>query len=216
MKLIIKLRTYLNNPLILAVLGNIAMVYTRIIYTGDLYYGFLLWNLFLAVMPLLISNIIFRFDLRIGLRFYLLIGLWLLFLPNAPYIVTDLVHLVYRPPVPFWYDMLLVLLSALNGLVFGFISLSQIEDILRKKQRAKYIELFRISMMVAMSYGVYLGRYLRFNSWDAFVDPLHLAKQMLFSIDTGTIAFVGTFSFVTYVLYRFYQAILPSRSREAS
>lgn len=124
--------------------------------------------------------------------------------------------MTHRPPVPFWYDMLLVLLSAINGLMFGFISLNQIEDILRKKQLTKYIELFRISMMLAMSYGVYLGRYLRFNSWDAFTYPLSLAKQMLHSLDIGTMAFVGTFSFVTYVLYKFFQSILPLQTQGAS
>jgi uncharacterized membrane protein len=216
MRLISKFLDSLKNPFILAILGNITMVYARIVYTGELYYGFLLWNLFLAAVPLVISNLLYRFNLQFGLRFCLLLSLWLLFLPNAPYIITDMVHLVHRPPVPFWYDMLLVLLSAFNGLLFGFASLSQIEDLLRKQMLKRYIELFRIAVIMAMSYGVYLGRYLRFNSWDAFIDPLTLAKQMIRSLDYGTVGFTLTFSFVTYILYKFFQSILLHRSPEVS
>lgn len=206
----------IRNSLILSIIGNFGMVVARVIYTYDLYYGFLLWNLFLAAVPLMISNRIYRKHRNYGLGIFLLLFLWLLFLPNAPYIITDLVHLYHRPPVPFWFDMCLVLLSAFNGLVLGFVSISQIEKIIRMYQLGRYINIMRILIFFAMSYGVYLGRYLRFNSWDAFTKPIQLIKGINETIDIHTAGFVFTFTFVIYILYSFYQAILLRRFPKVS
>jgi uncharacterized membrane protein len=203
-----------SNSLILSLMGNTGMVLARIIYTGNLYYAFLIWNLFLAAVPLLISDRILRKYRNYGPGIFVLLLLWLLFLPNAPYIITDLVHLYQRPQVPFWFDMCLVLLSALNGLVLGFASINQIEKIIRIYRLGRYLNAMRLLIFLAMSYGVYLGRYLRFNSWDAFTRPIQLAKGIQSSVDLHTIGFVLTFTFVTYVLYSFYQAILLRRVQE--
>ena len=208
MKMILRLLGLLKNPLLLAIVGNVAMFIARIGYTRDLFYGFLYWNLFLAAIPLMLSNYLIKTDLRFGLRFCFLLVLWLLFLPNAPYIITDLKHLVHRPPVPFWFDMLLVLITAFNGLILGFLSIRQIEWILDKKQLGKYKELFRIVIILTMSYGVYIGRYLRFNSWDAFFNPMTLFRESIQSIDLEAMAYVITFSFVVYVLYKFFHAMV--------
>ncbi len=209
MKRVLKFVDLLKNPLVLAIAGNVAMLTARIGYTKDLFYGFLLWNLFLAAIPLLLSNLLIKTDLRIGFRFCFLLGLWLLFLPNAPYIITDLKHLVYRPPVPFWFDMLLVLITAFNGLILGFISLKQMEWILDKKQLTRYKEIFRIVIVVVMSYGVYLGRYLRFNSWDIFINPITLVSKSFQALNFEVFAYVLTYSFVIYVLYKFFHVMLP-------
>lgn len=205
------MRKHIRNTLLLSILGNIAMIAARIIYTNDLYYAFLIWNLFLAAVPLLISNRIYRRHRDYGIGIYALLLLWLLFLPNAPYIITDLVHLYHRPPVPYWFDMCLVLLSALNGMVLGFVSISQIEKIIRMYRLGRYLNIMRMLIFLAMSYGVYLGRYLRFNSWDAFIKPVQVAKGALSSVDFHTAGFVLTFTFVTYVMYSFYQAIFLRR-----
>jgi uncharacterized membrane protein len=202
------MKKQIRNSLILSLAGNIGMVMARIIYTNDLYYVFLLWNLFLASVPLLISDRIYRKHRNYGIGIFILLLLWLLFLPNAPYIITDLVHLYHRPPVPYWFDMCLVLLSALNGLLLGFVSISQIEKIIRMYRLGRFMNIMRVLIFLAMSYGVYLGRYLRFNSWDPFIKPVQVAKGMLSTVDFHTAGFVVTFTFVTYVLYSFYQVIL--------
>ena len=203
-----KLFAFLKNPIVPAIVGNVTMLLVRMGYTQDLFYGFLLWNLFLASIPLLLSNLLIKTDLRIGLRFLFLLVLWLLFLPNAPYIITDLKYLVHRPPVPFWFDMLLVLITAFNGLILGFISLKQIEWIMDKKKLSRYKEIFRIMIVVVMSYGVYLGRYLRFNSWDVFISPITILTESFQALDIETFAYVITYSFVIYVLYKFFHVML--------
>ena len=215
MKKLFKLLAFLKNPIVPAIVGNVTMLLVRIGYSRDLFYGFLLWNLFLAAIPLLLSNLIIKTDLRLGVRFLFLLVLWLLFLPNAPYIITDLKHLVYRPPVPFWFDMLLVLITAFNGLILGFISLKQIEWILDKKHLTRYKEIFRILIVVVMSYGVYLGRYLRFNSWDVFISPKTIVIESFQAIDKETFAYVICYSFVIYVLYKFFYVMLPVANKFA-
>jgi uncharacterized membrane protein len=206
----------LRNSLILSIAGNVGMIVVRVIYTYDLYYVFLLWNLFLAAVPLLISDRIYRRHRNYGMGIYVLLLLWLLFLPNAPYIITDLVHLYHRPPVPYWFDMCLVLLSAFNGLVLGFVSIGQIEKTIQYYKLGRYMNVMRLLTFLAMSYGVYLGRYLRFNSWDAFIRPVQVARGAFSSINLHTLGFVLTFTFVTYVLYSFYQAILLRRVPKVS
>src|SRR5688572_16462248 len=90
---------------------------TRIVITGEPDYIFLAWNLFLAWIPFAISQHIKNVTAR--WKVFLLIGLWLLFLPNAPYIITDFLHLKLRPPAPYWYDILLLFSASLNGLLLG-------------------------------------------------------------------------------------------------
>ena len=189
------------------------MIIARVLYSGNLYYGFLLWNLLLAGIPLIISQKLYtsktlsRFVMYVGLFF------WILFLPNAPYIITDLVHLFPRPPVPFWYDMMLVVLSACNGMALGFASIFQIETILFRTNSGRFPVLFRIAISLSMSYGVFLGRYLRFNSWDAVFSPFDLMKGVLTTFQISAFGFVLTFSFVTFILYSFFRLILPLRSQ---
>ena len=196
--------------------GNLLMVVAWMYYAGNLYYGFLLWNLFLAGIPLLISCYLYNTPMIKRIFFHMSLFLWLLFLPNAPYIITDLVHLYHRPPVPFWYDMLLVLLSACNGLALGFVSIYHIEMILLRRNAEQYLFLFRILIILSMSYGVYLGRYLRFNSWDVILNPFEVIQGVIDSIHISTIGFVATFSLVTFILYSFFQVILLRHSREVS
>jgi uncharacterized membrane protein len=211
-----RLKKYLLNPLFICLVTNTGMVIARMIYAHDLYYLFLIWNLFLAGVPLLISQILVRQNSVNRLALAGILYIWLLFLPNAPYIVTDLVHLYQRSPVPFWYDMLLVLLSAINGLIMGFISIRQTEVVIKKHVRILNLNLFRVMVILAMSYGVYVGRYLRFNSWDAFIRPVEVARGMLQSVHPGSVGFVITFGIINLILYSFFRSILLFRTREVA
>ncbi len=186
------------------------------LYADNLYYGFLLWNLLLAGIPFLISHKLYKNRKNNRAVLYSGLFLWLLFLPNAPYIITDLVHLYHRPPVPYWYDMLLVLLSACNGLALGFVSIHQVEMIIFRRNAEKLIFPFRAIVMLSMGYGVYMGRYLRFNSWDAIINPIEVLIAIKNSMDPGTVGFVLTFSFVTFILYSFFRTIVLRHSREVS
>ena len=100
----------------------------RILATGDLTYFFLGWNLLLAGIPYGLAGFLSaRFA---GWKNWLLIMAWLLFLPNAPYIITDFLHLKHRPPVPYWFDVLLLFSAAMNGLMLGILSLLKVERFL--------------------------------------------------------------------------------------
>jgi uncharacterized membrane protein len=96
----------------------VALVVTRFVATQQFAYFNLVWNLFLAWLPLAFAFLAGR-DSNSRLRLFLCAGLWLLFLPNSPYLVTDLVHLRPRPPVPLWFDILLVQSFVLTGLLLG-------------------------------------------------------------------------------------------------
>src|SRR5256885_3707310 len=105
---------------------------TRVVATGHLAYIFLLWNLFLASVPYAISHWLSGNPAAIKNKWILIPALcaWLLFIPNAFYIVTDLFHLGYIRSAPKWFDLLLLLSFAWNGLIFGIASLRKIEILL--------------------------------------------------------------------------------------
>ena len=109
--------------LMFASAASLALILAHIVWTKDLHYAFLVWNLFLAWLPLgfaLLARETYREEQRRTWRFYGLAGLWLLFFPNAPYIWTDMVHLWTQYYQHFWIDLMMILLCALTGAVLGF------------------------------------------------------------------------------------------------
>ncbi|MBL7772717.1 MAG: DUF1361 domain-containing protein [Chitinophagaceae bacterium] len=105
---------------------------------------------------------------------YCLLATWLLFFPNAPYILTDLFHLQRNLDMPIWFDLILILSFAWTGLLFGFLSLWDLEKILSTRFKLVYVRSISILMLFAGSFGIYLGRYLRWNSWDILTEPLNI------------------------------------------
>lgn len=147
---------------------------SRLYFTGSLTYLFLNWNLFLAFIPWLISTVIMLQPALHRSKFMLLglLSVWLLFFPNAPYILTDLFHLHAKSNAPIWFDLGLVLCFAWTGLAFGVISLIDIETLLAKNFRWFTVKSIIAVLLFAASFGIYLGRYLRWNSWDILDEPL--------------------------------------------
>jgi uncharacterized membrane protein len=148
--------------------------------TGSRLFLFLNWNLFLAVIPWVAATVV---ELRPRLRASRpalagLLLLWILFFPNSPYILTDLVHLQSRPHIPFWFDLVLILGFAWTGLCFGFLSLFDIESLLARWM-SRLPRVLAISGLLFLSgFGIYLGRYLRWNSWDILHSPLGLMADI--------------------------------------
>jgi uncharacterized membrane protein len=156
---------------------SVALVIARILWTGQVRYGFLIWNLFLAWLPLVFALLAcdeHRAETRRGWRFLGFAGAWLLFFPNAPYIFTDLIHLTNRFLYHFWIDLTLILICAFTGLVIGFVSLYLMQGIVSRIYGRMTSWLFVAAMVGLSSFGVYLGRFLRFNSWDIFTKPAKL------------------------------------------
>lgn len=139
-----------------------------------------LWNLFLAWIPFALALLIYDGHRR-GARLVQLLALgllWLLFFPNAPYIVTDFKYLADMTGKTFLFEGLLIGTAALTGLLLGFMSLYLIQAMVRRAAGARYAWLFVFVALGLSSVGVYLGRVLRWNSWDVFVRPGSLLGEL--------------------------------------
>jgi len=136
-------------------------------------FRFLIWNLILAWIPLLIALIVYD-RYRRGRPLLLLVPalvLWLLFLPNAPYIVTDFVHLSAGSPAPLWLDGVEVSAFAWTGMLLGFVSLYLVHAVARHRLGAVPSWIGVLGVLALISVGVYLGRVKRWNSWDLLTQP---------------------------------------------
>jgi uncharacterized membrane protein len=141
---------------------------------------FLNWNLFLAFIPWMVSTIISlnRNYQRNKFALFFLLLAWLVFFPNSPYMLTDLFHLRVRQPVPVWFDLVVILSFAWTALVYGFISLAEIEKLLSTYVKSRMATAITIAFLFVSSFGIYIGRYLRWNSWDIVKDPFPLMAEV--------------------------------------
>lgn len=175
---------YQNKPLNLLLIANstvcICILLTRVFITGKTSFLFLIWNLFLAWLPFIFSTWIAKVNEQKGGNFKLsiLFLVWLLFFPNAPYILTDLFHFRQRGMVPLWFDLILILSFAWNGLMLGFISLMKIQQFLNAKFGTRIGFLFVFALLILCAFGMYLGRYMRWNSWDILTNPSALLADV--------------------------------------
>ena len=147
---------------------SVVLVIARMIWLRDTHYGFLIWNLFLAWLPMifvLYAREHQKAGANPGWRFLAFGGAWLLFFPNAPYIFTDLIH-VTRYYSHFWVDLVLILMSALTGLIIGFVSLYLMQSAVRSMAGKLASWVFIGAVATLSSFGICLGRFLRLNSWD--------------------------------------------------
>ena len=150
-----------------------ALLAVRVGLTGSPFGLFLAWNLVLAAVPLVASTALVRLDGK-GAHAGVLAAVgavWLLFLPNAPYILTDLVHLGPRGGVPFWYDLALLLSAAGTGLLAAYVSLADVQAVLTRRLGAPVAWAASVGALFLSAFGVYLGRELRWNSWDVVTAP---------------------------------------------
>lgn len=194
-----------------ASLISVLLVSVRVATTRDFHWAFLVWNLFLAWLPLVFALLAceqFRARRANGWKLGALSGAWLLFFPNAPYICTDVIHVVYRSHRYFWVDLVLILLFAVTGLVLGFVSLYLMQSLVRRRFGQIAGWLFVVNVAGLSGFGIYLGRFLRFNSWDIVAQPLKLyhgisnwAANPLANSNTGTFPVLfAIFLLLAYVM----------------
>ncbi|HVZ40606.1 MAG TPA: DUF1361 domain-containing protein [Candidatus Kapabacteria bacterium] len=157
----------------------IVMVAVRVMYTGTRGYSFLVWNLFLAWIPFLIALGLYIRRRRSTWSFLLAGCLWLLFFPNAPYIVTDLIHVRWTTTAPIWYDVTMIAACAWTGLLLGLTSLRMMQSLVRQQWGKIVSWAFAFVVMILGSFGVYLGRFQRWNSWDLLSNPSGLVGDIL-------------------------------------
>lgn len=168
-------RTFLLN--LLACLWCCLVLNVRFHLAGHHYYAFMLWNLFLAAIPLGLSLGLRKIE---GLMPALpLLGVWLLFFPNAPYVLTDLMHLNEHPAkVPRWLDLLMLLSFALVALWFGFQSLHMVQQWFAQKFSHATAWGVSVGSLGLSGFGIYLGRFDRWNSWDIVRRPVSLLSRI--------------------------------------
>ncbi|HUI89283.1 MAG TPA: DUF1361 domain-containing protein [Anaerolineales bacterium] len=168
----------------------VILVLARIAYSNSYGYTGLIWNLILAWIPFVLAYFAYILSWR-RLLIYLVIPafalLWLIFFPNAPYILTDLQHLGTSPGgtelwvsanVPLWYDVILLVWFSWTGMLLGIVSLNLMQEIVRREFGRWFGWLFVLIVAGLSSAGIYVGRFVRLNSWDILQNPIHAANNL--------------------------------------
>ncbi len=187
-----------------AFIGLLLLV--RILFSGQLNYLFLVWNIFLAWIPFFISSSFEHINNKSKWKQFFIFCCWLVFFPNALYIITDLIHLELKSTVPKWFDAILLFSSSVVGLMMAFISLYRVEKYLHKLFGRKIVTALIIMILFLGSFGVYLGRFLRWNSWDIISNPFQLilsvGYRIFFPLDhLQTWGVTIIFTILFYLLY---------------
>jgi len=178
------LSTEMDRLLFLSMLFSCLLIVARVVHTEHRHFIFLVWNLFLAYIPYFISTQLTRLETLGGgsrLGWWMLALLWLLFIPNSFYIITDLYHLgdLYNDrTMPQWFDLAMILSFVWNGLLLGVLSVRQMERIFLPRLTLLSELLFLYPVMWLNALGIYIGRYLRYNSWDIVTDPFRLLRDI--------------------------------------
>lgn len=164
---------------VLAITWCVSLWTARAWFTSSDQYFYLVYNLALAAIPLVLGTLALRLGSQCPKTTWLLLLMWLAFFPNAPYLLTDLIHLRPRPECPFWFDWLLLVSMAGAGLLIGLVSLAQINRHLRDRFSSRLADLAIVGVVALSAFGIYLGRFLRWNSWDLIARPGHLLGELM-------------------------------------
>jgi uncharacterized membrane protein len=144
-------------------------------------YSYMVWNLFLAWLPPLFMVWLLRTLQHKRWSSWQAITisvLWLGFLPNSFYLVSDLVHLTNARTGQVLYDSVLFMSFALNGLLLGYISLYIFHEEFRRRVSSLATRVTIGLVLFMCSFAIYLGRDLRWNTWDVFVNPAGLLLDL--------------------------------------
>jgi len=161
-------------PLLFSSFLAVLLLAVRLARSGENVFIGMRWNLFLAWIPYLASLWVLRLHRAWPGRWWTLLvpgGLWLAFFPNAPYLLTSFWHLRPRPPVPVWFDIGLLLLFAVTGLLLGILSLRAMQRVVEHYFGRLLGWAFVLVSLGLCGLGIYLGRFLRWNSWDLLLNP---------------------------------------------
>lgn len=158
---------------------SIVVLMVRMKFNKSFFFLFLIWNVFLAIIPYIITMYLHTkpnlSKLKLGFWFLA----WLAFLPNAPYIVTDLIHIRIGNNSMLWLDVLVILSFALSGLFVFYLSIIDMQRLIYQKFRRIPIETLTTLVLFLCGFGVYLGRFLRYNSWEIISQPHVLISDVL-------------------------------------
>ncbi len=198
----------------------IGLLIVRMLYTSTFSFSFLTWNLFLAWLPVYFCNK--AAEAQNKYVKILLLMLTVLFLPNAPYIITDLFHLKKPLIAPVWMDVLLILSFAIVGLIYFLVTVKKLLWIAAHQYEIRYMQKWlKAPLMVLTSYGIYLGRFLRFNSWDVVTNPVELISKLCNSFMNlshykETLAITLSFSVFLFLIYELFDNLQSEKNEKYS
>ena len=189
----------------------ITLLLLRVKITNSTYLLFLIWNLFLAYIPYFLSSSIYKNFFNTSKKtqnsFYGLV--WLLFIPSSFYILTDFTNLHFRTTFQFSLDMLIISSFSFVGFYVGLLSIHTIRQLVIAKYGNTKGNIFILTISFLSAFGIYLGRVLRFNSWDIISKPIQLAYTSiyaLFSLETIIYTLqLGTIILISYVLFYYWK-----------
>jgi len=183
----------------------VALSVFRVFLAGTYGYLFLNWNLFLAILPWLLTSVVVLRKVKSRVAILLAMGIWLLFFPNCLYMLTDLIHLRQIEDAPVWLDLIIVLSFAWAGLCYGFVSLMDIESFLKERFKAapRIVTGLSVCMIYLAAFGIYIGRFLRWNSWDLFGNPTELIHGIFDRFTAGNDSRVIGFTLLMGTLLNF-------------
>lgn len=177
-----------------------------------IYYVFLLRNLDLAWIPFLIALVTYSLKLPHKIFCYILpfsCLIWLIFFPNAPYLVTDFLHLrLFNGSPKIWFDVVLVIWFAFTGLFLGFTSLFLMHRVVQREFGTLFGWALVTIAVPLSSVGIYIGRYLRFNSWDVLQHPTGLVNSLINQPRNANSAPILTFVFLHTLFFIFIYTFL--------
>lgn len=202
------MKKFLPKDILIVLFLVVILNLTRILIFNSKSFVWLFWNIFLAIIPFVISSILIYLNQKEKLKnyFFILMGVvWLLFIPNAPYLITDLIHIGVVRSVPVIYDAFLLFGVSWLGFYIWLNSTWQIESIIREKISKINTQMVMFLIILATSFGIYLGRFLRLNSWDIFSDSVYflriLHQKLIQKSDPKAYLYIVLFTFFLYTLY---------------
>jgi len=222
-------KVYLLGLLLISSAINLKMLYDLWIPAGHQPYLFIFWNFFLAWLPVVfmlgldLASVVKRRTVRFGLMLPLGL-LWLFFYPNAAYMVTDFLHVFanyeidlnrrFWGDISFWRHVLTLFMVGLNGLALGAIALSSVQNLVRRRFGSLTGWMFAAGMLLLSSFGVYAGRFMRWNSWELATIPNTLVRELtdLFA-SREHIAHMLSFCAMFFLMTFFVQLVLALFAR---
>ncbi len=214
----------------LAALGCVLLYALRVAVSGRIWYLYLVFNLALAAVPYVVAVAGTAVLRRLGrqkaraLVALPVAALWLLFYPNAPYILTDFIHVVertYLRAVPedalrvnalLWYDLLMTAAFAFIGHFMGLVSMWFIHDSLRRVWGKTAAACLILAASLLAGFGIYLGRFSRLNSWDALLHPRRVLGEVVgAAADLKTLLF--SLAFMLFIVSSYAALVVFKRVR---
>lgn len=183
---------------------------------GNVYSGWILWNLFLAFIPLVLSFWLYRRPSQSrSWLWWIAFTVFIAFLPNAPYVLTDIIHLIRGTRfVSTWVIALIFIPIHAVAILLGFeayvVALINQGYYLRRQGVGQFILWSELLTHGLCAIGIYMGRFRRFNSWDLVTEPGNILLTTLDDLTSKRPVFVIviTFAILTVLYWLFKQMTL--------